>query len=75
MSGHLNLKARILSSARNADALAKKTGLKHILHGCRRLFKRIARIYEVSCWLDMSARRQDWRDQAEGWIPPMDKDF
>ena len=49
--------------------------LKHILHGCRRLFKRIARIYEVGCWLDMSARRKDWRDQAEGWIPPMGKDF
>lgn len=49
--------------------------LKHILHRCRRFFKRLSRMHEVGCWLDMSARRQDWRDQARGWIPPMDKDF
>lgn len=45
--------------------------MNHII----KLFKRLARMYEVGAWLDASAKRQDWQDQASGWIPPMDNNF
>jgi len=41
----------------------------------RKIIKRIFRMIEVGGWLDASAKRDEARDMARGWIRPQANDF